>query len=68
MGKDSKGNELPKNKYCSDVEDLGEALATNTFLLACSVEMKKGNTVVYNKKYKMATMTDKDGFQTFLSH
>ena len=61
-------NELPKSKCGNNINELGEALATNTFLLACEIALEKGETVIYDKNSKSATITDENGFSTFVSH
>jgi hypothetical protein len=68
MRKDSIGNELPKSKWVSNPNELGEALATNTFLLACEIALSKNKIVIYDKETKSATITDENGLVSFVSH
>ena len=66
--KDSVGNDLPKSKFVTRNDNLGEALALNTFLLVCKVSLSKGKRVIYDKNTKQATITNKDGFISIVSH
>ena len=56
LSKDSMGNPLPKGQNVTNINDLSEALAMNTFILACKMHMAKGNTVIYDKDSKSATI------------
>jgi len=65
---DSIGNQLPEYKKCINTEGLRGALCINTFLLACNVAKSNGDTVIYDKLLKSATITDRNGFVSIVSH
>lgn len=64
MKKDSVGNPLPDSIYLpnnANAEQIGVALALNTFLLAAEVAMSKGDVVIYDAETKKATIDTPKG-------
>ena len=71
MQKDSLGNDLPQSVFLSSSaswEEIGKANTVNTFNLAVGVSIQKGNTVIYDKDRKQATITDEIGFTFVIMH
>ena len=68
MEKDSIGNLLPKPKLVNNPNELGNALVINSFLWACKTALSNNETVIYDKETKTATITDKNGRVSFVSH
>ena len=71
LKKDSVGNDLPQTvrlNIGATIEQFGKALAINTFNLAAAVSLENGEKVIYNKDEKTATITDKNGFSSFIMH
>jgi hypothetical protein len=69
---DSIGNELPDGKLLlsrnTGDESLTKALALNTFLLACKISMQNGQTVIYDKDRRLATITDSNGITSIVNY
>lgn len=68
---DTVGNPLPKFVWLrggASREEIAEANAMTSFLLACSIALGKGNTVIYDKPTKTAISIDEKNNEFILSH
>lgn len=71
MKNDSLGNPLPQGIMLpmnATPDQLGHALAVNSFNLAASVALEKGKVVIYDASTKSATISEPNGMTTFISH
>ena len=69
--KDSVGNDLPQSVRLNSgatIEQIGKAQTINSFNLAAAISLEKGKIVIYNKDEKTATITDEQGFSSFIMH
>lgn len=70
--KDSVGTPLPERVWINPIkatqEQVGNALAVNSFRLLVDMNLKRGNVVIYDPAKKEATVTDQNGFTTFIWH
>lgn len=71
MDKDSFGNPLPTEVFLSPnctAEQLSIALTMTSFKSAVELALKSGYTVKYNQRGKKATIYEKDGTCSYVSH
>lgn len=69
--RDSLGNCLPMRIFLprgASWEQIGKAMTVNTFNLAAKIALKNGEMVIYDREIKEATITDKEGLISIISH